>query len=190
MKRVAIYARASTSGQSTEPQLDALRAWATRSGVEAVEFVDNGVSGKRDRRPALDALLDAVKRREVDGVAVVKLDRLARSMRHLTTLADTFDALGTDLIVLDQAVDTRTPSGKLLFGVLAAVAEFERELIVSRTRAGLAAAKRRGVRLGRKPVLDRRGVDRAVRLRRSGKSLRAVGEMLGVSAATVLKATR
>jgi DNA invertase Pin-like site-specific DNA recombinase len=140
----AIYARVSTCDQTVAPQLDALRSYCERRGLDAVEFVDEGISGAKDRRPALDSMLAAVRRREVDLVAVVKLDRLARSVRHLTTLAAEFEALGVDLVVLDQGVDTSTPAGRLLFHVLASIAEFERSLIVERTRAGLAAARRRG----------------------------------------------
>ena len=186
MKRLAIYARCSTDDQSTAPQLDALRSYADRRGSEVLEFIDEGVSGSKDRRPALDALREACRRREIDALAVVKLDRLARSVRHLTTLAGEFEAWGIDLIVLDQGIDTSTPAGRLLFNVLASIAEFERDLIIERTRAGLAAARRRGVHCGRpKTATTDEQRTRARRMRESGQSLRYIAGVLGVSPASV-----
>jgi DNA invertase Pin-like site-specific DNA recombinase len=112
-KRVALYARVSTSERTTEPQPHALRAYcAARSLAVAGEFVDAGVSGARDRRPALDRLLADARCRRFDVVACVKLDLLARSVRHLTALAGEFEALGVDLVVLDEAIDTSTPAGR------------------------------------------------------------------------------
>ena len=149
--RVAIYARVSTSEQTVDPQLDALRAYASARQLEIVgEYIDEGVSGAKDRRPALDELMTKAKRRCFDALAVVKLDRLARSVRHLTQMAAELEALCIDLIVVDQGIDTSTPSGRLLFNVLGSIAEFERDLIRERTRAGLRAARKRGKRLGRR----------------------------------------
>ena len=144
---IALYARVSTADQNCEVQLGALRDYA--QGMEAVEYVDEGVSGARARRPALDDLLADARRRRFNSVVVVKLDRLARSVRHLTQMVAEFDAWGVDLVVLDQGIDTSTPTGRLLFHILATIAEFERDLIRERTRAGIAAARRRGKRLGR-----------------------------------------
>ncbi len=148
--RVALYARVSTSDQTTAPQLDALHSYAEARRLEVVEeYIDHGISGSKDRRPALDEMMAKAKRRSFDAVAVVKLDRLARSTRHLTQLAAELEALGVDLIVTDQGIDTSTPAGRLLFNVLAAIEEFELDLIRERTRAGLRAAVKRGKRLGR-----------------------------------------
>jgi len=189
MPRVALYARVSTTEQHPEIQLHALRAYATARGLEvAQEYVDHGVSGATARRVALDRLLADARRRRFDVLAVVKLDRLARSVRHLTTLAADFEALGVDLVVLDQAIDTSTPSGRLLFTVLAGIAEFERDLIRERTVAGMQAARRRGVRFGRPEVLDRDQHARLVRLHRLGHSQRAIARLLGVSQPTVGRA--
>ena len=94
-----------------------------------MEYVDHGVSGAKDSRPALDEMLEAVRLRRVGAVVVTKLDRLARSVRHLITLAAELEALGVDLVVLDQAIDTGTPAGRLMFHVLGSIAEFERDLI-------------------------------------------------------------
>ena len=118
----------------------------------------------------------------MDTVVITKLDRLFRSTRHLSALAAELEALGVDLFVIDQAIDTSTPAGKLLFNVLAAIAEFEGDLIRERTLAGLDAARRRGKKLGRpKRVFDQRQVRRARRLRASGRSVRSIAELLGVS---------
>jgi DNA invertase Pin-like site-specific DNA recombinase len=136
-------------------------------------------------------MMATVRRREVDAVIITKLDRLARSTRHLCELADELSAVGVDLIVLDQAIDTSTPSGKLLFDVLAAVAEFERGLIVERTLAGLRAARRRGKKLGRpKARRDPRLLARVRRLRKAGRSLAEVGQVLGVSKSMAAKLVR
>jgi len=112
MKRLAIYARVSTDQQTVEPQLHALREYAARRAWGPVEYVDAGVSGAKDRRPALDQLLADCRKRHVDAVAVVRLDRLARSVRHLVTLAAELEALGIDLIATEQNLDTSTPVGR------------------------------------------------------------------------------
>jgi DNA invertase Pin-like site-specific DNA recombinase len=148
-------------------------------------YVDIGVSGAKAKRPALDRLRADAMQRRFDIVAVVKLDRLARSVHHLTTLGQEFEALGVDLVVLDQAIDTTTPSGKLLFHVLGSIAEFERDLIRERTRAGLAAAKRRGKTLGRPRVISEEASARIRRLHQAGRSLRQIAEVLGVSKTAV-----
>jgi DNA invertase Pin-like site-specific DNA recombinase len=150
------------------------------------EFVDQGQSGAKERRPALDALLAAARIRSVDVVACVKLDRLARSVHHLVAMVREFSVLGVDLVVLDQAIDTTTPAGRLLFHVLAAISEFERDLIRDRVLAGLKRARAQGVRLGR----PRAPVDlgRAVAMRAEGKSMRAVARALGVSPMAVSRA--
>src|SRR5262245_38155951 len=134
--RVALYARVSTQEQTVEPQLHALREYAERRGLDVIdEYVDAGWSGAKDRRPALDDLVAKARVRAFDAVAIVKLDRLARSVRHLVQLAGEWQALGVDLIVLDQGIDTSTPAGRFTFHTLAAVAELERDLIPQRTRA-------------------------------------------------------
>ncbi len=120
-------------------------------------------------------------------MACTKLDRLARSVLHLTAMGAEFEALGVDLVVVDQAIDTSTPSGRLLFNVLGAIAEFERDLIRERTAAGVAAARRRGRHPGRPRALSKRNRERALRLRRAGKSLREIARMLGVGHSTVAR---
>lgn len=185
--RIALYARVSTLDQHVEPQLHALRGYAEARGFEiAGEYLDEGVSGAKDRRPALDRLVADARRRRFDVLAITKLDRLARSVRHLTTLAAELEALGVGLVVLDQAIDTTTPAGRLLFNVLGSIAEFERDLIRERTRAGLAAARRRGKRLGRPKAIRGHAAWATVERRiAEGASLGAVARELGVSRSTV-----
>jgi DNA invertase Pin-like site-specific DNA recombinase len=182
-RRAAVYARVSTTGQSAENQLLALRGFAAARGWTTAEFVDHGVSGTREKRLALEALLTEARARRVDIVICVKLDRLARSVHHLVALVREFEALGVDLVVLDQAIDTTTPSGRLLFHVLASVAEFERDLIRDRVLAGLRRARAQKIKLGRpKRLIDMR---RAQALLDSGQSLRRAAKTLGIAASTL-----
>src|SRR5438128_9762411 len=151
-----------------------------------VTLVPGGL-GMKDRRPALDSLLDACRRRQVDVVAITKLDRLARSVHHLVALGRELETLSVDLVVLDQAIDTTTPSGRLLFHVLAAIAEFERDLIRDRVIAGIRRAKAQGRRLGR-PRKYRVDPNRVRELLRQGLSLRAVARSLAVHPSAVSRA--
>ncbi len=187
MKRVAIYTRVSTDEQHPEAQADALRQYAEARGWEVVrEYCDHGVSGRTTTRPQLDAMMRDAHRRRFDGVLAVRLDRLARSVQHLTELASDFEQLGVDLCIVEQSIDTSTSAGRFTYHCLAAVAQLESDLIRERTVAGLAAARRHGVKLGgRKPVLDRKGRERVRRLRSSGKSLREIAEIVGASVGTV-----
>jgi DNA invertase Pin-like site-specific DNA recombinase len=186
-KVVALYARVSTTGQTVDNQLLALRAFATARGWTVTEFVDHGQSGAKEKRPALDAMLAAVRGRKVDAVACVKLDRLARSVHHLVAMVREFEALGVDLVVLDQAIDTTTPSGRLLFHVLASVAEFERDLIRDRVHAGLRRARAQGKRLG--PPRVAVDLPRAQALLAGGHSFRQVSKTIGIALATLHRYT-
>ncbi len=150
-KRVALYARVSTlnHGQDPEVQLRELREFCQRRRFEiAVEYVDKGISGSRERRPALDQLMAICRKRLVDAVVVYRYDRFARSLRQLVLALEEFRALGVDFISLHEGVDTSTPNGRLVFGIFASIAEFERELIRDRVRSGLAAARAKGKRIG------------------------------------------
>src|SRR5437667_12439597 len=185
--RAALYGRVSTGGQSTESQRHALRRYAEARGWHIQEFVDLGVSGAKERRPALDRLVKAARARQIDVVAVTKLDRLARSTHHLVSLGRELAALGVDLVVLDQQIDTTTPSGRLLFHVLAAIAEFERDLIRERVKAGLERAKAQGRKLGR-PRKHHVDLATAQALIGQGMSLRAVARRLEVQPSAVRRA--
>ncbi len=185
-KRAALYARVSTNNGSQNPemQLDELRSYCERRGLEiAGEYVDNGVSGARERRPHLDRLLADCRRRSVDAVVVYRYDRFARSLRQLVNALEEFRALGIDFISLHEGVDTSTPNGRLVFGIFASIAEFERELIRDRVRSGLAHAKAKGVKLGR----PRRVVDsvRIARLRAQGLSWAKIAKQTGIGEGTV-----
>ena len=190
MTPIALYARVSTDDQHPEAQLSELRAYAKRRDVEVVEYVDHGVSGQRSRRPALDRMLCAARRQEVSAVVVVRLDRLARSLAHMARVGEELQALGVELVSLREGIDTRTPTGRAMFGMCSVFAQLEGDLIRDRTVAGLKAAQRRGVQLGRPKALDPGQHQRALRLRRSGRSVRAIAELLGVGVATVHRAVK
>ncbi len=183
--RAALYARVSTTnGQSPEMQLRELREYIARRGWEAAaEYVDAGISGAREKRPQLDKLLADARRRRFDAVVVWRYDRFARSLRQLVNALEEFRALGIDFVSLREGVDTSTPNGRLVFGIFASIAEFERELIRDRVRAGLRNARAKGKRLGRpRAIVDGAKV---AALRRDGASWRAIAARLGVSRGTV-----
>jgi DNA invertase Pin-like site-specific DNA recombinase len=169
--RCGIYARVSTADQRCEGQLEMVRRFADASSWHATEYIGHGVSGAKERRPALDALVFAARRRDVAVVIVTKLDRLARSLHQLLAIASELAALGVDLVVLDQAIDMIPPSGRLLFHVFGSVAEFERDLIHERVVAGRRRAQERGTRSGLPIGRPRRVVDAEEARRR-----RAAGE--------------
>jgi len=185
--RAAIYGRVSTLDQHLENQIGPLRSYVIARGWHALEFVDHGVSGAKERRPALDALLTAARARKIDVVVCVKLDRLARSVHHLVAMAREFESLRVDLVVIDQAVDTTTPAGKLMFHVLGAVAEFERDLIRDRVIAGIHRARAQGRRLGR-PRKHHIDVGQAKHLLERGMSMRAAAKAMGLHPMLVKRA--
>lgn len=147
--RCAIYARVSTADQQVDNQLLEVRRYVEARGWSAVEYVDVGVSGSKDRRPALDDLLQAAKRRKFDVVVCWRLDRLGRNLKHLITLLEELQALGVAFVSLAEGIDATTAAGKLQMHILGAIAEFERARIVERVRAGLVRAKAQGKVLGR-----------------------------------------
>lgn len=186
-RRVALYARVSTSDQKADLQLDALRALAAQRGwIVAGEYVDQGVSGAKSRRPELDRLMQDAHAGRVDIVAVWRFDRFARSTQHLVTALNDFRARNVEFVSVQDGCDTTTAAGRMVFGVIASLAEFERELIRERVIAGMAAAKRRGRHSGRPKA--RVDVARARALRAAGVSLRDVARDLGVGLATVQRA--
>jgi len=153
--RAALYARCSThdKGQDPELQLVPLREYCERRGfTNAVEYVDNGISGKRERRPELDKLIQTARKRQIDIILVWKLDRFGRSLKHLVTALDELSSLGVGFISYQDNLDLTTAQGRLMFHIIGSMAEFERELIGERVKAGLDNARRKGKRLGRKPV--------------------------------------
>jgi DNA invertase Pin-like site-specific DNA recombinase len=154
-KRIALYLRVSTTGQTVENQRRELQDIAQRHGWQVVvEFTDEGISGTkgRDKRPGFDGLLNGVARREFDQVAAWSVDRLGRSLQDLVSFLGELHAKGVDLYLHQQGIDTATPAGKALFQMLGVFAEFERAMIVERVNAGLARARAQGKRLGRPSI--------------------------------------
>jgi DNA invertase Pin-like site-specific DNA recombinase len=170
MKRVGIYLRVSTDTQTTENQRRELEAVAKRSGWEVVGFYeDAGISGAkgRDKRPALDHLLKDATARKVNMIAAWSVDRLGRSLQHLVGFLTELKALGCDLYLHQQSLDTSTPSGRAMFQMCGVFAEFEREMIRERVNAGIARARDSGVKLGRG---NRKDGDRSADEKRWGMS--------------------
>jgi DNA invertase Pin-like site-specific DNA recombinase len=142
--RAAIYARVSTLDQEPENQLAEVRRYVDARGWAATEYVDRGISGAKDRRPALDDLVRDAKRRHFDMVVVWRLDRLGRNLKHPITLLEELQSLGVAFVSLAEGIDATTPAGKLQMHILGAIAEFERARIAERVRAGLHRAKAQG----------------------------------------------
>ena len=186
--RVAIYARVSTTnhGQDANLQTRELHQFAEARGWQmADEYVDVGISGAKNSRPELNRLMADAHKRRFDVVVVWKFDRFARSVSHLLRALETFQALGIEFVSLSEQLDTSTPTGKMVFTVLGAVAELERSLIAERVRAGLRNAKAKGKRLGRpRIVVDAVTMDR---LRSHGHSIREIAKELGCSRSLVHK---
>ena len=187
MKRVAIYARVSTNGQTVTNQLRELRQVAKRQGWKVVaEFMDRGVSGAKGRaqRPQFDKLCQAATRREIDLIMSWSVDRLGRSLQHLVTFLGEIHAKGVDLYLHQQGVDTSTPAGKALFQMCGVFAEFERSMIRERVKAGLARARAQGKKLGRPRVAA--SIERKVRTHRTkGMGIKAIARKLGIGTGTV-----
>ena len=186
--RAGLYSRVSTVDQAPENQLAVLRAFAEARGWVVTEYTDHGVSGARASRPRL-SIASWLPREldEIDVVLTTKLDRLARSTRHLVGLAAELEALGVELVVTDQAIDTTTPAGRLMFHVLSAIAEFERDLIRERVVAGIRRARSQGRHIGR-PAKYQVDPARAQELLTSGTSLRGVARQLAVHPSAVRRA--
>jgi len=186
--KTALYGRVSTNnGQDPEMQLRELREYCERRGWEVSgEYVDVGISGAKEKRPELDKLLADAHKRHFDAVVVWRFDRFARSVSHLLRALETFRSLDIEFVSLSEQVDTSTPTGKMVFTVLGAVAELERSLIAERVRAGLRNARAKGRKLGR----PRKALDGAklLGMRSQGASWRAIGAALGVAPATALHA--
>ena len=182
--RVARYLRVSRHDQDTALQADETSTFIKNRRWRLIEtYKDHGVSGAKDRRPALDQLLADARKRKWDALIVYKADRLFRSLRHMVLTLDEFAALGIVFVSTTEPFDTSTPSGKLLLHIVSAMAEFERGLLIERVKSGVAAARRRGARLGRPPA--RLDEDRLRELRAQGLSVRKIAETLDVGASTV-----
>jgi len=193
--QAAVYVRVSTPEQTLEGQEADLVAYCRARGWEPVVFRDVQ-SGKAATRPGLEAMMQAVRARQVGVVVCVKLDRLGRSLSHFAALLHELQSLGVGLVCVSQGIDTVAEPGRLnpaahfFVTVLAAVAEFERELIRERTVDGLKAARARGSRLGRPPTVTAEQRQEILRLHHQGQSLRAVAGAVGLAASTVMLVVR
>src|SRR5262245_37906535 len=189
MKRVAIYARVSTSDQTCDNQLRDLNEYCRARGWEQVtEHVDEGVSGTTDRRQALDQLMAAVKARRVDVVVVAAFDRFGRSVRHLVETLELFRHLDVEFISLREQIDTGSPLGAAVFTIIAAIAQLERSLLVERVKAGLRRARDQGKHIGR-PRL-RISSSRLQNVLSRRLTSRVAAKELGISASTYLRLAR
>lgn len=186
-KRVALYARVSTDGQSVENQLRELRAVAERHSWEIVgEFIDKGISGAkgRDERPQFNAVLKGVTRKDFNLVAAWSVDRLGRSLLHLIGFLNELHAKKVDLYLHQQGIDTTTPTGRAMFQMLGVFGEFERSMIQERVRAGLKRARAQGKVLGR-PRVSSEIEAKVVALRHKGNGMRKIARELKIGNCTV-----
>ncbi len=182
----AIYARVSTSEQRTDAQVDRLVAACRERGLgDPLIFRDDGISGVRDNRPELDRLRGFISSGRVSVVVVTKIDRLGRSLGMILRFWDEADAAGVRVVVTDQGIDTSTAAGRLQRNMLAALAEFERELILERTQAGIARARAAGKRFGRPPKYSEAVREEILRRLSNGESSRSVSAALKVPAGTI-----
>jgi len=186
--KVAIYYRVSTTDQSIDMQRSDLQRYCEQRDWEIVrEYADEGVSGMKDRRPALDALMEDARKRLVDAVVCWRFDRFARSTKHLIAALDEFRHLGIEFISYQENIDTGSPLGKAMFTIVAAIAELERNIIVERIRGGIRRAREQGTRLGRRPFADPSLLRTILLMKAQGKPIRAIAEALKVSKSFVHK---
>jgi len=184
-KRVAIYARVSTTDQSADSQLLDLRRYVSERGWHLHrEYTDNGISGTKDNRPALNELMAEAKKRRFGVVLVWRFDRFARSTKHLILALEEFRNLGVDFVSYQENIDTSSPLGSAIFTIISAVAQLERDIIAERVKMGLRRARENGKRLGR-PQGTSLDIEAASRLRREGMGLRQIAEKLESSKTTV-----
>jgi DNA invertase Pin-like site-specific DNA recombinase len=194
-KRAALYARVSTDGQSTDNQIRELRQVAERNGWEIIqEYIDQGISGAkgREQRPAFDALWKGATRRNFDVVMVWAVDRLGRSLSHLVNFLSELHAKKVDLFIYQQGVDTTTPGGKALFGMMGVFAEFERSMIQERVKAGIKRVRAKGQQWGRRTLEETNPAvcTQMLELRRQGLGMGKIGKQLGLSSRTVWRFLR
>jgi DNA invertase Pin-like site-specific DNA recombinase len=189
--KVALYTRVSTNDQSVEMQSSDLKRYCDQRGFEVYkEYSDQGVSGTKDKRPALDDLMSDAKKRKFDTVLCWRFDRFARSTKHLITALEEFRHLGIEFISYQENIDTSSPLGKAVFTIVSAISELERNIILERVRAGLKRAKENGMILGRPKRLDL-DVKELQRMRDKEKlSFRQIAKRVKACPATVYKSLK
>ncbi len=186
LKRIAIYARVSTTDQSTDNQLLDLKRYVSERGWTTFnEYCDNGISGTKDNRPALNELMAEAKKRRFGVVLVWRFDRFARSTKHLILALEEFRNLGIDFVSYQENIDTSSPLGSAIFTIISAVAQLERDIIAERVKAGLRRAKENGKKLGRPRAEVSKG--EIYRLHSHGLSLRQSATQLNISKSTVAR---
>jgi DNA invertase Pin-like site-specific DNA recombinase len=188
--KVALYTRVSTQDQSVDMQLSDLRRYCEQRGFEIYkEYCDQGISGTKDRRPALDELMADARKLKFTALVVWRFDRFARSTKHLITALEEFRHLGIDFISYQENIDTSSPLGKAIFTIVSAIAELERSIIVERVKAGIRRAKENGKRLGRPKRMDL-DVEELRKMRNQGLSLKKIGDRVNACPATVYQILR
>jgi DNA invertase Pin-like site-specific DNA recombinase len=185
--KVALYTRVSTQDQSVEMQLADLKRYSKERRFEVYkEYSDEGISGTKDRRPALDELMEDARKRKFDAVICWRFDRFARSTKHLIIALEEFRHLGIEFISYQENIDTSSPLGKAVFTIVSAIAELERSIIIERVRAGIRRAKENGKRLGRPKRLNL-NVEELQEMRDRGLSFKKIGEKVNACPATIYK---
>jgi DNA invertase Pin-like site-specific DNA recombinase len=180
--KIAAYIRVSTDDQKIDSQLDAIKNYCKfKDWPEPVLFIDHGESGKKESRPQLDEMLKRIKHKEFNSLIVFKFDRLSRSTIQLIQLMELFKSFDVNFISLGESIDTTTPAGKMIFGIFAVLAEFERENIVERVKAGIRAAKAKGIHCGRDAYKTTpETIELIVELSGQGRSLNQIKDAVGL----------
>ena len=189
--KVGLYGRVSTTdkGQDPELQLKDLRAYSKARGWKVFgEYVDRGESGAKERRPELDRLMEDARKRRIDGILVWKLDRFGRSLKSLVTTLEELRALGIQFVSYTEDLDFSTPAGRAMANLIGVFAEFERDLIRERVRAGIQNAKSKGIRVGRRPLVDERILSMVRDRKGRGISIRSISKELGLSRSVIHRA--
>jgi len=188
--KVALYLRVSTSDQSVDMQLSDLRRYCEQRGFGIYkEYCDEGISGTKDRRPALDELMGDAKKKKFDAVLCWRFDRFARSAKHLVTALEEFRHFGIDFISYQENIDTSSPLGKAIFTIVSAIAELERNIIVERVKAGIRRAREKGKRLGRPKRADL-NVSELQKMRDQGLSFKKIADRVNACPAMVYQTLR
>ena len=188
--RCAIYTRVSSGSQETSNQLHTLREIAKMKGLTIVkEYTDDGISGAkgRDQRKGFDELLKGATRKEFDVIFVWSVDRLGRNLEDLISFLNEIHSVGCDLFIHQSGIDTTTPTGKMMFGILSVFADFERSMITQRTRAGMERAKREGKKIGRPSNLNDGLKQSILYMRSQGLGIRKIATDLKVGVGTIYR---